>query len=357
MMVSIIISLCAFLLAAFLVMLVIPQILMITTEKRLFDVPGGRKAHALPTPTAGGVAIFMGIIISLFTFSMTNGIGSLQPLLISIVVLFFLGLKDDLIGAKASMKLVVQLILAAVLVFGGLGLSAFWEILGLAEMPAIIKYGVSILLIVFLTNAYNMIDGIDGLAGGIGLISSLTFGVVLMIRGEVLFAILAFSTAGSLLGFLRYNFQPAKIFMGDTGSLVIGFILSALMIKILEGSAVTGAFAANAAPVIVLAALAIPVVDMIQVVLSRLVAGKHPFSADRRHIHHKLLACGLGHRNTTLLLSSVTLAFISIGLVIGSTQIWVGLFNMASVIICMFLLLQIWSQKSVEKNAKGILTK
>jgi UDP-N-acetylmuramyl pentapeptide phosphotransferase/UDP-N-acetylglucosamine-1-phosphate transferase len=357
MILSIIISLSAFILATSLVILVIPQILAVTTEKRLFDVPCGRKAHALPTPTAGGVAIFIGMMVSVFTFSMNQEIGTLKPLLATIVVLFFLGLKDDLIGEKASTKLLIQIFLAAILVFGGLGLDTFWQILGLSERLLILKYGGSILLIVFLTNAYNMIDGIDGLAGGIGMIASLTFGIVLMMRGETLFAVLAFATAGSLLGFLKFNFQPAKIFMGDTGSLVVGVVISILMMQVLEGSAVPGAFASQTAPLIVLAALAIPIVDMIQVVISRLLAGKHPFSADRRHLHHKLLTCGLGHRCTTVLLSCLTMGFILVSLLVTNSNVWIGLFNMASVIVSMFLLLQIWNHKAVEKKQKELLSK
>jgi UDP-N-acetylmuramyl pentapeptide phosphotransferase/UDP-N-acetylglucosamine-1-phosphate transferase len=341
MMISIVISISAFLFACLLVVQVIPQIILVTAKKRLFDVPGGRKAHAIPTPTAGGIAIFIGIFISLLTFSMGKGIDAFHPLLISLIILFFLGLKDDLIGAKASRKLLIQVILAGVLTLGGFQLDGFWEMLGLMNLPFLLKFGGSIFLVVFLTNAYNMIDGIDGLAGGIGMISSLAFGVVLMLRGDMLFAILAFSTAGSLLGFLKFNFQPARIFMGDTGSLVVGFILSALMLQVLEGSAVPGAKLAAIGPFVVLAALAVPVTDLIQVVVSRLAAGSHPFSADRRHLHHKLLNIGLSHSKAMYLLCGVTFSLILFTFFMANVAIWVGLFNLASFIVCLLLVLYI----------------
>jgi UDP-N-acetylmuramyl pentapeptide phosphotransferase/UDP-N-acetylglucosamine-1-phosphate transferase len=213
---------------------VIPEVIRVAAAKGLFDVPGGRKGHAAPTPTAGGIAIFMGVMVAAFGWGGSESLNTFQPLMLGMVVLFFLGLKDDLMGASAGFKLMIQLALAAVLVGGGMGLHAFWGMLGWHGLPLPLQYAASVLLVVLVTNAYNLIDGIDGLAGGIGLIASLCFGIIFMVRGEAAFAILAFALAGGLLAFLRYNFQPAKIFMGDTGSLVVGFLLSAMMLHLLE---------------------------------------------------------------------------------------------------------------------------
>jgi UDP-GlcNAc:undecaprenyl-phosphate GlcNAc-1-phosphate transferase len=204
------------------------------------------------------------------------------------------------------------LALAAVLVGGGMGLHAFWGMLGWHGLPLPLQYAASVLLVVLVTNAYNLIDGIDGLAGGIGLIASLCFGIIFMVRGEAAFAILAFALAGGLLAFLRYNFQPAKIFMGDTGSLVVGFLLSAMMLHLLEGSVAPGAQLALAAPVLVMLVMAVPLGDLIQVVITRLLNGAHPFSADRRHLHHQLLSLGLSHRHAAFVLWGATLFLLAI---------------------------------------------
>ena len=291
---------------------IVPQVIALAADKGLFDIPGGRKGHHLPTPTAGGIAIFLGVSLSMLFWASAQGLAELKLLMFGIVTLFFVGLKDDLAGVPALVKFAVQILLALILVSGGFLLDDFWGMLGLSQLPIPLKYTVSIFFIVLLTNAYNLIDGIDGLAGSIGLIAAFTFGLIFAFRGEVTLSLLAFSLVGSLLGFLKYNFQPARIFMGDTGSLVIGFALSALAIRLLEGSATEGAALAAWTPAIVLATLSVPLADTCQVIISRLADGVSPLMADRRHVHHMLLRLGCSHATAALLLCGVTFCLILI---------------------------------------------
>ena len=173
---------------------------------------------------------------------------------------------------------------------------------------------VSVLVILFIINAYNLIDGVDGLAGGLGFIASAVFGVLFYQYNDLLMAVLAFSLCGALLGFLFFNFHPAKIFMGDTGSMTLGFILAILSLRFVEVSRsvqLPELFDSRSAPVMVLAILIIPVVDTLRVFTIRIIHKRSPFSPDRNHIHHKLLQLGLKPALVTLTLYSVNLLFIA----------------------------------------------
>ena len=206
-------------------------------------------------------------------------------------------------------------------------------IFGLGEIAVFFQYLLTVLFIVGLTNAYNLIDGIDGLAGGIALIASFGFGILFYILNLSSYSLAAFALAGSLLGFLRFNFSPAKIFMGDTGSLSVGILLAILAIKLLETtSALSGFVEVNSFfPVFVFALIIVPILDVSQVILVRIMSGRSPFSPDRGHIHHMLLRRGMSHKEAALSLYGGTLAFIGI----FSVGFWLGLSHFQTLCIAL----------------------
>jgi UDP-N-acetylmuramyl pentapeptide phosphotransferase/UDP-N-acetylglucosamine-1-phosphate transferase len=173
----------------------------------------------------------------------------------------------------------------------------------------------TIFAIIVIINSYNLIDGIDGLAGGIGVITSTTFGLLFLLRGDHPLAVVSFSLTGSLLAFLKYNFSPATIFMGDSGSLVIGFVLSILCIELINTEQVSEDMLIYFTPSVVLAILIIPLADTLRVFIIRILQKKSPFHADRNHIHHLLLNIGLNHKKASLVLYAVNALFISISLI------------------------------------------
>jgi UDP-N-acetylmuramyl pentapeptide phosphotransferase/UDP-N-acetylglucosamine-1-phosphate transferase len=189
----------------------------------------------------------------------------------------------------------VQIALAFLIALSGIRITSFEGLFGIDELPLYSQYSFTILAIVGITNAFNLVDGIDGLAGGLGFMSLITLGVFLTISGDVSGALIAFALAGGLLAFLHYNFSPARIFMGDTGSLVLGFIIAVLCIRMLNVNSVSQNPVVNHIPVFILGVVLIPVFDTLRVFAIRIWKGKSPFEADRTHIHHLLTNNGFSH--------------------------------------------------------------
>lgn len=284
----------------------IPVIIRIAEMKRLIDEPDGmRKRHKSIIPTLGGIGIFSSFLIS---FSMWGKAGNLEsyPFFVAaLLMLFLIGIKDDVLMLSPVKKLIIQTIAAAQIVIGGnLVVTNLDGVLGIHHLSYFIGVIFSIFLIIVIINAYNLIDGIDGLAGGIGMICSTIFGIWFLVTDHFSLAILSFVLTGSLVGFLIYNFAPAKIFMGDTGSMVGGFILSYLVINFINlnitGDA--GVWRIPAAPVFAFSILIIPMFDTMRIFFIRSIHGKPPFKADYNHIHHRLLHEGMTHRGASLTL-------------------------------------------------------
>ena len=297
----------------------IPSIIRVSVIKNLFDVPTERKAHSSSIPTLGGLAIFAGVVFS-YTF-WTNGLESAytQYVIAAIIVMFFIGIKDDIVELTAHKKLYGQLFAALIIVFfADIRITSLYGIFGIYEIPYSLSILVTIFTILTIINAYNLIDGIDGLAGGIGAIASFTFGLWFYNYNEIGLCILAFTLFSSLLAFLVYNFSPANIFMGDTGSLIVGLILAVLCINFVEMSflSLPYAFPFRSSPAMAIAILIIPLADTMRIFVIRLMNGKSPFQADRNHIHHQLLDLGLSHREAALTLYLVNIGFILTALVL-----------------------------------------
>ncbi|RZL15487.1 MAG: undecaprenyl/decaprenyl-phosphate alpha-N-acetylglucosaminyl 1-phosphate transferase [Hymenobacter sp.] len=294
-------------------MFAVPSIVYIAHIKHLFDAPNNRSVHTQPTPRLGGVAVLAGFLSALTIFApLGHGV---QHLLAGCILLFFVGLKDDLVTVSVAKKFIGQLLATGVvMLMADVRITSFQGLLGIGTLPIGLSYGFTFVAIVGITNAINLIDGLDGLAGTIVLIISSTLGYYFYQYGGPEFSNYAFVAVclmGGMLGFLRYNFHRANIFMGDTGSLVCGFIVSILAIQFIElGNAPAQPLGA-ASPAVALGILFVPLFDTARVFLLRMSAGKSPFTPDRNHIHHRVLALGFSQISTVLLLGLLNIAVIA----------------------------------------------
>lgn len=315
-------------LAFFITYFAIPPIIKVAKDKKLFDEPDERKVHKSVIPTLGGLGIFAGFVIATLMGVPSFIPNQLQYFLAAAMVIFFLGIKDDILILSATKKFIGQLIAAGIIIkFGGIQINNLHGFLGINEIPHIASYILTAFTIIVITNSFNLIDGVDGLAGSLGLLTSIVFGIYFYATGEIMYSIMALSLAGSLFAFLIYNFSPAKIFMGDTGSLLIGLLNSIFAIKFM-------AVAANpespiqlpSAPAIAFAILIVPLFDTLRVFSLRIINRRSPFSPDRNHIHHFLLDFGLSQKMITVICVSANIVFMVLAFVLRSqgTTIVIG---------------------------------
>ncbi|MFA7687957.1 MAG: MraY family glycosyltransferase [Moheibacter sp.] len=292
----------AFVLSFVLVYTAIPKIIRVSYRKYLMDVPGSRSSHSKKIPTLGGVAIYFAITIvtTIFSADMLH-----QEIFFSaaLVLLFFIGLMDDMLVVAPKKKLYAQIVSALMIAIGSdVRIQSLFGLGGVYEL----SYWVSILLTTFvfviIINAYNLIDGIDGLAGGVGMLISLCFVFIFFRMYDYSTGFLAIAMLGSLLAFLKFNLSDQyKIFMGDTGSMVVGYLISFMAIKFMNLSSAEWIMIQNA-PIIAVAILIVPIIDTLSVIIIRLSKGKSPFTPDKNHIHHRILRLGFTHGETSLII-------------------------------------------------------
>lgn len=289
----------------------LPLIIKLAHENKIYDIPDERKTHNYPVSSLGGIAIFSGLILSMLLVSDFNNYNAdLQYYMAGFFVIFILGLIDDIFILKAWKKTLGQLAVAAVLTLkGNLLVSNLHGFLGIHALTQTESIYITFFTIILLINAFNLLDGVDGLAGSIGLVACLFFGTFFLINNVLPYAVLAFSIAGALLAFLMYNFPPAKIFMGDSGSTLIGLICSILAIKFVENSKIQASLADYATPVVAFGFLLIPLMDVLRVFALRIARGKSPLAPDRSHLHHLLQNKGLSHSEVTITLLTGELFF------------------------------------------------
>ena len=318
----------AFVSAVILGRIIIPNILIISLRKRLFDVPDERKVHKRPIPRLGGVTFFPVILFSLCVFTavrLMTGHGPAETSTTDLVceflfltggltLLYIVGIADDLIGVRYRKKFLVQIISAAMFPLSGLYINNFYGLFGIYLIPAEVGIPLTMLLVVFITNAINLIDGIDGLASGLSMVALLVFGVLFVHFRMWSYAMLAFVTVGVIIPFFSYNvFGSAdlgrKIFMGDTGSLTLGYILSFFVIKycMYEPDML---LTMKTSPVLVsFSVLMVPCLDVIRVVLRRARNKRALFMPDKTHIHHKFLAMGFSPRRALITIQLMSACF------------------------------------------------
>ncbi len=303
------------LISAFVAFIAIPSIIFIANTRHLYDdLDTNRKDHKHGISRLGGVAIFCSFTIISLLFARYDNVLPTNILLTSCIILFAVGLKDDLAGAGPATKFFMQFLVALIMVLmGNVRLTSLYGVFGIWSIDYVYGVVFSVLTIMFVVNAFNLIDGIDGLAGTIGITVNLTFAVMFLYMNEPELATLAFSMVGALAGFLYFNFTPARIFMGDTGSLLIGLISIVLAIKFIELNKFVSEEprpAFIAAPAIAVSVLIIPMFDTFRVFLLRILKKKSPFSADRNHIHHRILRLGFTHLQATGALAVTNILFI-----------------------------------------------
>jgi UDP-GlcNAc:undecaprenyl-phosphate GlcNAc-1-phosphate transferase len=312
----------------------IPVIINISKLKDLMAEIELRSSHEELTPTLGGVAIFASTLISYFIWDNPDEGHEVHLAIASIIILFFLGIKDDILILSPKKKLLIQIAASVLLIiFGEMRISHFYGLLGVSEIPYIISVLVTIFIFISVINAINLIDGIDGLAGTVGLLVSLTFCYLFYQLELFALSTLAVSLAGSLIGFLRFNWSTKnKIFMGDTGSLILGFLISFFAVKyiIFNSTYKYNPQLGADAPILMIILLILPLFDTLRMFSIRLLAGKSPFKGDRNHLHHLLIDMGFTHMIATLILISFNLiVLISYYLVrdkFSNNQVIVGLF-------------------------------
>jgi len=294
--------------------LAIPVILQVAEQKKLYDVPDERKVHTRLIASLGGVGIFGGFLLA----SLLSIQGYLNPefqyFFAAALVIFFLGLKDDIMILSATKKFVGQIIAASILIhLGGIRLDSMHGLLGFNDLPEGFGLALSYLTIIVVINSFNLIDGIDGLAASLGILTMTVFGIYFFVIDYQAYALFAFSLAGSLAAFMIFNHHPAKIFMGDSGSLMIGLVNAILVIKFINVSdAPSVAVQIPAGVAIGFAILIVPLLDTLRVFSIRILNGRSPFTPDRNHVHHLLLDRGMGHAAVTLTCVSLNILFIVI---------------------------------------------
>ncbi len=302
----------------------IPVIIRIARAKKLFDVPDERKNHQSSVPTLGGLGIYATIASVSLTLINTCGMNgggisssltSLPPIVAGLTMIFFIGMKDDLLDISAFKKLAVEFMALFILtVIGDVRLNSMQGMFGIYELSYPVSVGLSLFAGIVIINAFNLIDGIDGLAASVAMLGSLVFGAYFLVTYEWEYAVLSFTILGAIIPFFLYNAfgTSNKIFMGDTGSLILGFMLTVLVFRFNEMNSMA---AHNphfiAGPAFSFAIIILPMFDTLRVFAIRIFRGGSPFKADHRHLHHILLDLGFTHLQTTLLLILINIAFIA----------------------------------------------
>jgi len=307
--------LAAFITAIVIVGYSIPIIIKVSVVKRLFDAPDGdRKIHKNLTPNLGGIAIFAGTIIAYLLWGVQFEMArEVRYFLSGIMLIFFIGIKDDLISVPPLKKLSIQILAGILLILGDIRIHSLYQIFGVGQLPYWVSVALTLFVIIVIINAFNLIDGIDGLAAGLAFVMSGFYGSWFYMTGHNALAVLAASLAGACLAFLRFNFskrRSLKTFMGDTGSMTIGLIISLLSLEFIYFGNIVTDFQIKNAPVIAIGVLIVPLFDTISVFAIRISQRRSPLSADKNHLHHRLLALGLNHITTAILMYLLTVVFI-----------------------------------------------
>ncbi|MCC9135845.1 MraY family glycosyltransferase [Pontibacter silvestris] len=327
----------------------VPSIIRVAHMKNILDKPNGRTVHEELTPRLGGGAMFAGFMSALTVFAdLSNGV---QQLVAGCVILFFIGLKDDLISISALKKFAVQLLATGIVMFmADIRITSFQGVFGINELEIGTSYAFTFIVIIGITNAINLIDGLDGLAGTMVLIIATTFGIYFFLYGGSEFrnyADVAFCLVGGVVGFLRYNFHRATIFMGDTGSLLCGFIISVLSIQFIEMRVVP------AAPSVALGILFVPLFDTVRVFTVRILKGNSPFIPDKNHIHHRLLAMGFNQISTVFILAIINLLVIAFVVSFGEWDNLYLLLTMLAFSVVLSVFLGVYKSRSPRGVSKA----
>lgn len=291
----------------------IPVVIRVARKKLLMNEPGSRSSHLEKTPKLGGVGIFVALttVFVLTSYLLADKQSPAHLIVPSLAILFFIGLKDDILMIAPYKKLVAQILAGSLfIIFTDIRVGSLFGIFDIYQLPYVVSFLVTLFVIIAVINAYNLIDGIDGLAGGMGIIACITFGIYFYLAGLIWATVLCATLIGTLSNFMQFNFSSTrKVFMGDSGSLTVGFILAILAVKFIQLNEAPHAVYIESAPILAIAILRIPLFDALRLFIQRIARGKHPFLPDRSHVHHLITDSGFSHLQTTIMLCS-TSAFV-----------------------------------------------
>ena len=337
----------AFIIAFYISYSAFPAIFNVSEAKHLMDEPTDRSTHSEKTPTLGGISIYLSLVVVITTIGALLDTKLLLLLLGGLTILFFLGLKDDLLILSPRKKFFGQLLAAGLLiVFTDTRILGFSGLLGISILPYWFSVGLTLFVYILLINAFNLIDGVDGLAGTLALFAAAAFAFIFIEIRDMTMATLAVAMIGALLPFLRLNFSKKnKIFMGDTGSMIIGFLIAFFVVKFLVYSQThQGSEFYGSAPVIALAIVFFPLLDTLRIFIIRLVIlKKSPFVADRNHLHHRFLQIGFSHMRTTFSIVVINVVIVIFAYFIRNLEIHFQFFLLLLVGCVLYALFFIWN--------------
>ena len=313
--------------------LLMPFIIRVARVNKLYDKPDERKTHTYPVSSLGGVGMIAGLSISiLLVTDFTVGDSAFQYYLASFFIIFMLGVIDDLFVLHPLKKLAGQLLVALIITAKAhLLITNLQGLGGFYELSTVASYLLTFFAILLIINSFNLIDGVDGLAGSLGLASSFFFGLFFYIKGDIPYAILGFTMSGTLMAFLVFNFPPARIFRGDSGSMLIGLVNAILAIRLIEDGNITTGLTIYSPLAFGFSILLIPMLDVLRVFIIRLTKGASPFAPDRNHVHHLLLNRGFNHTQVTISMLLASIFFSVVGYFINYLNI-----NLVAAILTLF---------------------
>ena len=333
----------------------IPSIIKIATIKHLYDAEDERKSHTGVIPTLGGIGIFGGFMIGFCLFAKFYSANEMKYILAALCFTFMLGAKDDIVELVANKKFIGQIFAACIVVIlGDIRITSLYGLFGVSYIDYIPSILLTITTIIFIINSFNIIDGIDVLAGAICILMCFTFGLWFYFYGFFDYAILAAAMSGAVIAFLKYNYTPAKIFMGDSGSLSIGLLAAILAIQFIEKNEIvlqsgkSEGIQIIASPAMAIAILIIPLYDTLRAFMLRILNKKSPFLADRNHIHHRLIDLGFSHIQSTYILIGVNILFIAQAYLLQSWgNLYLMLFELMVAMVLTFILFSFKYKKKI----------
>ena len=318
-------------------LILVPIFRRLATLLSLVDKPNARKVHTNAVPLIGGiVVVFAAGLALLFTVDFWGNVKENYSLIFGSLILLVVGVVDDKIDVRASFKFIIQIALAYFVFDSGIRIDSMYGIFGIYELPILIQYGLTMVVIVGVVNAFNLMDGIDGLAAGLAIVGLSAFTYIAYITGNSFLIILYLALIGALIGFLRFNlFSKKKIFMGDAGSLVLGYVLVVSGIVLIQSAQPTENI--TLALAVVVGVLVLPVADSLRVYRKRIKTGYSPFRADKTHLHHLALYLGIKHKWASFLIIMFSIIIVSISIFFGSV------FSMTYTILALLLIFLIFS--------------
>ncbi|MBF7017640.1 glycosyltransferase family 4 protein [Staphylococcus durrellii] len=308
-----------------------PIIIKVSQKMDIVDKPNYRKVHTKPVSVLGGTVILFSFLLGIWLGHPIET--EVKPLVIGSVLIYLVGLIDDIYDLKPIIKLIGQIVAALVVVYYGVTIDFISLPIGPTIHFGILSVPITITWIVAITNAINLIDGLDGLASGVSAIALATIGFIAILQANIFIIMICSVLIGALLGFLFFNFHPAKIFLGDSGALLIGFIVGFLSLLGFKNITFVSLFF----PIVI---LAVPFIDTLFAMIRRVKKGQHIMQADKSHLHHKLLDLGYSHRQTVLLIYSIAILFSLSSIILYLSQSWGVIMMLILIIITIELIVE-----------------